>query len=694
MATSGYKDVTVTNWDTLRFSWWVSSQSIASNTTTVGWEMKLIAGSSGRISATSTSPWEITVNGTKYTGSENIGISNNSEKTLASGTTVISHSSDGTKTFSYSFSQTFNITFSGVYISTKSGSGTGTLPTISRTSTPTLSTNSVDMGGKVTIYTNRDSTALTHDLAYSFAGGSYVTFATGVGDSYAWTTPDLASSIPNTTSGTVTIRCITKSGSTSVGTKTVTMTLKVPASVVPSVSSLTTAEATAGLAAQFGAFVKLKSKIKATITATGAKGSTISSYSSTFNGKSYSGASWTSAAVTSSGTLNIVVKVTDSRGRTASKTFTVTVLDYDTPAIYALQAHRINEDGTENQEGVYIAVRYKYGVTTLGNKNTASMVLEYKRSTETEWATLLTGTALSADTTALVTDRTFSIDYQYDLRMVVNDWFGPGQPYTTVLQGGAVIMDFRADGLGLGLFKTSEREGVEFGASAKGAVLGLWEATAEIPENGDFNDYLQPGVYSVAGNAIMETLANRPCDRAGTLRVSSGLGVKKIAGAYAYIVQEFHSYHNQEATYRRHLMSDATGAFSPGPWRAITLRGQKVLWDGPAKYMTDDHQIDLSEPVSQQDNGIVLVFSTYQNGAAIDANFNHFFVPKKFVEIMSGYGTAFQMNTVNFNTIGAKYLYIHDTYIKGNENNGLSGTSTSGITFNNAMYVLRYVLGV
>lgn len=693
MANSGYTDVTVTSWDTLRFSWEVSSQSIAANTTTVAWKMQLIAGSSGRISATATSPWEITVNGTKYTGSENIGISNNATKTLASGSTVISHNSDGGKTFSYSFSQTFNITFSGVFISTKSGSGSGTLPTISRASTPWLSTESVDMGGKVTIHTNRQSTSITHDLAYSFAGGSYVTFATGVGDSYTWTTPDLASNIPNATSGIVTIRCITKTGTTTVGTTTMTMTLKVPSTVVPNISNVATTEATAGLAAQFGAFVKLKSKIKATITAAGAKGSTIKSYSSTFNGKTYSGASWTSAEVSSSGSLSIVVKVTDSRGRTASKTVTITVQDYDTPAIYALQAHRINADGTENQEGVHIAVRYKYGITTLGNKNTASMVLEYKRSTETEWATLLTGTALSADTTVQITDRAFSIDYQYDLRMVVNDWFGPGQPYTIVLGGGEVIMDFRADGKGLGLFKTAEREGVEFGASAKGAVLGLWEATAEIPENGDFNNYLQPGVYNVAGNAVMLTLNNRPCDRGGTLRVSSGLGLKKIAGAYAYIIQEFHSYHNQDPVYRRHLMSDASGAFTPGAWRAVTFREQKVLWDG-TYYMTEGHTVTLDEPISQQNNGIILVFSTYGNGAAIDANFTFQFVPKLFITLKSGYGCIFPMLQTSLTNTGFKYLYIHDDYIKGHAQNGekvVEGTTT---LYNNAGFVLRYVLGV
>ena len=46
-----------------------------------------------------------------------------------------------------------------------------------------------------------------------------------------------------------------------------------------------------------------------------------------------------------------------------------------------------------------------------------------------------------------------------------------------------------------------------------------------------------------------------------------------------------------------------------------------------------------------------------------------------------------------FATIGTKYLYIYDNYIKGNAENDDSGT-TSGITYNNAQYVLRYVIGV
>lgn len=667
-----------------------NSQDIANNSSNVTVKA-VISWTNGSFNATGKCTGYLTIDGVKYSFSGmsfNTGRDNSGSQTVMTKTVNISHNSDGKKTIVCEGSFA-----TGVSVGTISHKLSKVLTTIPRASTPTVSSSSVYMGSAVTINTNRPTDSFTHDLAYSFAGADYVNIATGVGASYNWTTPDLASKIPNATSGTVTIRCITKSGGTAVGTKTVTMTLKVPTTVVPVISAVSCTEATSGLAAQFGAFIHGKSKIKVSITANGAKGSTIKTCSSTFNGKTYSGLSFTTDLVSTSGTLTLKTTVTDSRGRSFTKNTSVVVLEYVPPEINALQVYRANAEGAADQDGVYIGLRYKYSVAALNNKNTASLVVEYKQSTGTEWDTLLTGTALSADTTQLPKSPTFSTDYQYDIRMTVTDWFGNHDIFATVLPSGAVILDIRADGLGLGLFTTAQREGVDFGAPPKGAVLGLWEATATIPENGNFNEYLLPGVYSVERNDTMTTLANRPCDRAGTLRVSAGIGTKKVAGAYAYIVQEYHPYHNMEPIFRRHLISDASGNFEPGPWRAITFRGQKVLWSG-ATYMTAGHTAELDEAVSLQDNGIVLVFSTYQNGAAVDANFNHFFVPKKFVELLPGYGSAFQMNTVNFSTVAAKYLYIHDTYIKGNENNNLSGTATSGIVFNNAMYVLRYVLGV
>ena len=445
---------------TLSLSIVQNSQSTANNTSnvTVSATAKWTYGS---YNATGQCTGTLTIDGTDYDFS---GITFNTGKTTSGSEVVmtktvnVKHNDDGTKKLSCSAEFV-----TGVSSGTVTASASKTLTTIARASQPTVSSSSVDMGSAVTITTNRASSSFTHDLAYSFAGGSYVTIRTGVGASYSWTTPDLASKIPNATSGTVTIRCITKNGSTTVGTKTVTMTLKVPTTVVPTISAVATVEDTSGLAAQFGAYVKTKSTIKTTITAAGAKGSTIKSYSTTFNGKTYTGSSWTSSAVTASGSLSLVTTVTDSRGRTAKKTTTITVLDYAKPSINALEVYRVNATGAADQDGIYIAVRYKYGVTSLNSKNTADMVVQYKQSTATEWSNLLTGTAMSADTAALPTSPTFSTDYQYDVRMTVTDWFGESDTWTTQLQSGAVILDISADGLGISFGKTCERAGVEMG---------------------------------------------------------------------------------------------------------------------------------------------------------------------------------------------------------------------------------------
>lgn len=465
MAANGSKSVTVTSWDTLKFNWWIVSQNVANNTTLVGWNMQLVAGSSGKISSTASKDWSVTVNGTKYSGTNTVGVGNNATKTLASGQTTITHTADGTKSFSYSFSQEFGITFSGSSIGTKSGSGTGTLNTIPRATTPTLSASSVNMGGSVTINTPRASSSFTHDLAYSFAGSGWVSIATGVGTSKAWTVPDLASRIPNATSGTMTIRCITKNGSMTIGTKTVLLTVKVPTSVVPSISAVTLAEATSGLAAQFKAYIQNKSKVKVTITAAGAKGSTIKSYSTTFQGKTYSGASWTSDTLTKSGSLSMVTKVTDSRGRTASKTTTITVLAYSTPKITAFDAFRCLEDGTEANDGTYVTAKYNYTAPSLNGGNAVTMTIERKLPSATTWEIVHTGTALTANTSAILAG--FATDNQWDLRLSVKDWFGATSRYPLTVPTAEVILDILANGKGLAFGKVAEQEGVDIGWDVK-----------------------------------------------------------------------------------------------------------------------------------------------------------------------------------------------------------------------------------
>ena len=474
---------------------------------------------------------------------------------------AVPHDADGSKTVTVSDSFTNNI-------NPRSGSASGsvTLTTIPRATTPTLSASSVDMGDTVTISTPRASSAFTHDLAYSFAGESYVTIATGVGTSYTWTVPDLATKIPNASSGAVTIRCITKNGSAEIGTKTVSLTARVPTSVVPTIGDVTLTEATEGLAEQFGTFISKYSKVAVAITAEGAKGSTIKSYSSTLLGKTYAGSSWTSDALTGGGDLAVVTTVTDSRGRTASKTTAFTALEYRPPEITAFRAYRCDADGEAYDDGQYIAVVYAYSVQPLDNKNTAAMEVEYKRSTVSAWSSLLSSTALSADETVKPTSPTFSTDYQYDLRISVTDWFGETGTYRALLPSGAVILDISADGLGLAFGKTSERHGVDFGWAAKGMVLGLGEATANIPSGADLNDYRTPGVYGIPNEEVATTLLNAPIGKAGTLRVYAATGQAVLSGALVCLIQEFRSSNVFDPSYRRYIGTDDTSTWEFGAW--------------------------------------------------------------------------------------------------------------------------------
>ena len=446
------------------------SQSVANNTSQVRLVWKSTQSGASWNGFTRTAYYYIATNGGSETGySVSYTLPQSATTTIVDRTFTVSHKADGTGWVS---ARSYMDTDISAGVIQKSASLT--LTTIPRATQPNVSSSSVDMGAEITINTPRASSGFTHDLAYSFAGGSYVSITTGVGTSYKWTVPDLASKIPNAISGTLTIRCITKNGSTTIGTKTVTMTIKVPESVVPSVSSVAVSETVSGLAAQFETFVQSKSKIKATISASGAKGSTIKEYSATFQGKVYADSSWTSELLTSAGTLTIKARVKDSRGRwSAYKNVDITVQPYDKPKVQALRAYRCNADGTANTEGKYAKIIYQYSVSSVDGKNTAAMSLKWKRSTLTEYTELTTSTALSADTSLVTASALFSTDYQYDIQLTLSDYFGAISPVTTQLPTGAVIFDLKADGLGISFGKAAEQAGVEFGWDIVGVIKNL-----------------------------------------------------------------------------------------------------------------------------------------------------------------------------------------------------------------------------
>ena len=120
----------------------------------------------------------------------------------------------------------------------------------------------------------------------------------------------------------------------------------------------------------------------------------------------------------------------------------------------------------------------------------------------------------------------------------------------------------------------------------------------------------------------------------------------------------------------------------------------KVLWQGNS-HASNTQTITLSETVSKQKTGIVLVFTGYNNSTnkVLDTGINTFFISKKEVELLPGAAHSFILagNSL-FTDMGAKTLNIYDGYLGGTSGNTSSGTS--GFAYNNSNYVLRYVIGV
>jgi hypothetical protein len=573
---SGKVDVTVTSWDTLRFNWTESSQSVANNTTTVAWSLQLIAGSYGRISSSTQKDWTVTFGGTEYSGKASCGISNNSTLTLASGSTTVTHDADGTKNASFAFSFNFSgITFSGSALGKVSGSGTASLTTIPRASS--ISVPSFTMGAAGTITISRASSSFTHTLTYKFgsASGNIVTKTDGTSVSWTPDTETLAKQIPNATSGTGTITCTTYSGSTEIGTSTATFKATVPSDVVPSVTSITTSEATSGLAKQFGAYVKNKSALNVTVKAKGIYGSTIKSYYTKILGTGYDGASFKSNVLTSSGTVTIKTTVTDSRGRTATETATVEVLSYANPAISAFSVSRCDKDGNAADAGDYALVEYTYRVYKVGSKNKCAVTLEYKRNSKSTWETLWTDDTYSA-TVSKVTEEKISADYSWDFRLTVADYFTDAT-YTLTVSSAKVILDFKADGTGLGVGQTAQKSdtmqvawAAEFNGAVWGTVMGLGQLPA-IAEGSDLNDFVTPGAYAVRSASTAGTLSNYPSALGGVVFVQNSLGRSATSTSGTYLRQiVMPNNSNTIFCYARNLsQTEENGAWTVGDWHSV-----------------------------------------------------------------------------------------------------------------------------
>lgn len=460
----------------------------------------------------------MTIDGIKYSWSGltfNSARTNSGSKTIMTKTVNVSHNDDGTKTLTCSA-----VFVTGVSSGTVTAAKSIVLETIPRATTPDFSVSKADMGEVVIIRLPRASDFFTHNLAYMFIGESeYTEIATGVGTSYVWTIPDKSRNLPDSTKGDFTVRVETVSDGAVIGTTYGYITGVVPSSVVPTVQTVVVSENTSGLTEQFGIYIQNKSEIKIDITAAGASGSSVMQYETMFQNTAFYDSSFT-LRPTTSGTFIVKTRVRDSRGRWSEYTKTsITVVEYTKPKIAQFKVFRVDQNSAPDDSGVYLGLSIDYSVPTLNGGNTATMVVQYKKSTESTWSNaILDSSATSYAEDKTISAITFSTDYQYDIRMTVTDWFGEETTANDTLLSAKVILDLAANGLGFAIGKTSERDGIEIGWKVVGSgrnfeslagqyrtydgLLLQWGAVAITPS--------APDIPTSAAVSFLESYATAP----------------------------------------------------------------------------------------------------------------------------------------------------------------------------------------
>ena len=451
----------------LRTDVWFVQSDIANNRSLVGWQLVIDKRSySPTYSGGRANRWmtlsgvyvhNVTANGFDFRNGNNF--------LIASGQMWIGHNADGTGAVLVAAAADYDLLGA-----TSVGPYWVGLPTIPRASTirfvnPDL--HSGVPGQPWQVASDRASTSFTHNSDYYF-GSVAARALTGWGDTATWTPPlSLIEEMPNTTTSVGTMKNYTYSGGTYIGQVDSLFRLTVPASYVPTIGGLNVSEATAGLAANVGRYVKGISTLAVEIVSpAGIAGSTIASQkieilSGSTVLQTINSGSGTTPPLTASGTLTVRATVTDTRGRTATTSQNITVLNWAPPALNAVSVQRALSNGTvDEDEGLYFRVNINAAISSLMNgteRNSMGYRISFRLYGFTTWTLKDSGTLSGTAFNGFRTVGTFSLTQAYEVMVEVYDEFATSTIVISVTVAAIFMHWDAAVGVGIGKFRENGR---------------------------------------------------------------------------------------------------------------------------------------------------------------------------------------------------------------------------------------------
>lgn len=396
---------------------------ITTNTSTISWQLWLERASAWAFDLNNESLAEVEINGTsvlsKYVSFD---LRNRDWVTFGQGTMTIPHNEDGTKSI-HIWARLTNVADQG---NINWFSGTVNLSNIPRSSV-IKSITETELGQPITITIDKKVDEFRHQVSWSVNGSDLVDLGSGHDTSVQFTVPiDYASRITNSDTGALDVRVRTFRGNEQIGNDVYKrgIPIKVPISIVPTLEDVTISERTAKLAEfiPVGNFIKDKSVMSVeTNGANGSYGSTITSTELTVDNLVVRATTGDFPA-NKAGNLEVTAKVTDSRGRTATKSKTIKVWDYYAPKIIAFLANRTG-NGTNKTIIATVAANVSPLVIDGVNRNPYTLKIQYSAKKANRWidAVNLTNESTEKINRQIDCGAFYELSKAYNVRLVIQD---------------------------------------------------------------------------------------------------------------------------------------------------------------------------------------------------------------------------------------------------------------------------------
>lgn len=286
-----------------------------------------------------------------------------------------------------------------------------------------------------TLNITRYNSSYTHDVTFSIGNSSFQ--LTNIGTSTNFTIPvSWLSEVPNATSAYATVSVVTKNGSAQVGqVVTASFVIVVPNNIVPTVTLAGSIVNDNSVVNSWGILLQGYSKVALSATGAAGTGASISSYSFSGSGVTQSGVSnsVTSSILTETGSKTWTVVITDSRGRTASATYTNTIYAYSNPSISSLSAVRSDSSGVRDEvSGANLSLSAIFAIASCNGNNQYTNAVAYKAHSASVWQN--GPTDILSNYIYVVGNDGIDIDKTFDVRFTLSDSLGNSATYVIEVQ--------------------------------------------------------------------------------------------------------------------------------------------------------------------------------------------------------------------------------------------------------------------